>query len=732
MHDETVTEHAVCQPDPVIFETLSPAARACIGGRGQYVTSLCRLPNGELLACPHCGSRELQQVSIWRSADDARSWERVSTRGDELFGAGALLKCIDDGTLLLHTGALYRSADNGVTWTRTACPHVGVVRSIVETSDGDLLMFGSDASWYAGCEPPPESLLGLSASWYREGALGNSLACASWRVRSSDAGRTWSEPEAIICEHVMLVRDMDWQRVQPLFREACVIPLADGRFLAATRRSDPERIVLIESDDGLDWSTEPREFLAPGEIHAHLLPLSDGRLMCTYARTDAPHGIFALISADHGRTWDAGGPVQLTVTLPEAFGWPTSVELPDGSIVTSYTMKAYEETTQINDSLTAVVRWQLPGTEADPVQPVQRGLFPEEHDHSMYCNGITGYTGRTMQHIAQWEFTPAERFQIPAYKGVMSRFPDGELLACPAPDVGGTTMSVIYRSVDNGATWQRVATQPEAMPGKEQAMICLRDRKTALLQTEASGTPLFRSPDRGATWERVDYGEPARTTRNLVQLSDDSVLMFGCRGTYRAGAGGDRTVAWRLRSCDGGLTWERREVSGWDDPAPFFAEAFFLPFSDTHFLAAVRVNGKFARTFAGAPPIELGEGKGDETDEGMVLMESDDGGLHWTPPRWMGLGYSAVHVHMLKLQDGRILAVFRRRFLPFGVGGVFSHDNGKTWDHERPVLLGVRPTCYGGWPTSIQLPDGTMLTTRAYMTWPGATFEVIRWQLPPP
>ncbi len=170
----------------------------------------------------------------------------------------------------------------------------------------------------------------------------------------------------------------------------------------------------------------------------------------------------------------------------------------------------------------------------------------------------------------------------------------------------------------------------------------------------------------------------------------------------------------------------------WDSSHAFFDEASILPLSDTHFLAASRVTGDFARRLANAPPIGIGAGAGGEVDEGMVLMESEDAGLHWSAPRWMGLGYSAVHAHLLKLTDGRILCVYRRRFLPFGVAGVLSEDNGKTWNNDHPILLGVCPTTYGGWPMSIQLPDGAMLTTRAYMTWPGATFEVVRWQLPAP
>ncbi len=719
---------------PVVYETLKSAVRSCIGERGLYVTSLTMLPNGDLLASPHYGSQQLHRVSIWRSTDQGRSWQQVQTHGDELFGAGALLKCLRDGTVLLHTGALYRSTDAGVTWRRVECPVSASIRSIVERPDGTLHLFDSDASWYAGHQPPPRSLLGISDEWYRETNQGALAVRSTWRTTSTDGAQSWSEPEPIISDEIYIGGETNWPDLQPFFREACVLQLTGGCLLAATRRNDPvEHMVLTESETGLEW-TEPREFLGAGEIHAHLLELSDGRLLCTYVRQEVPRGVFAILSSDQGRTWDTDHPVQLATSIANSFGWPTSVQMPDGTITTSYTFKGYEETTQVNDSLTAVVRWQLPGdSERAEMEPLSEPFFPHEHNYPIYCNGITGFTGRSMQQVAYWELSDAERCQIPGYKGTLSRFPDGELLACPSPTIDGEIGSVIYRSNDEGRTWQKVDMQPDSLPGKEQAMLCLRDGKTVLLQTEASDEVLYRSTDRGITWQRIEYGHSMLTTRNFIQQSDGSILKFGSTGIRGHKQDAPRATAWRLRSYDGGLTWpECEKVAVWDSSHNFFGEVYILPFSDTHFLAATRITGDAARAIAGAPPIGVGGGAGGETDEGMVLMESHDAGLHWSAPRWMDLGYSAVHVHLLKLADGRILCVYRRRFLPFGVAAVLSEDNGKTWDTQHPIILGTRPTAYGGWPTSIELADGTILTTRAYMTWPGATFEAIRWQLPLP
>ena len=366
---------------PIVHETLKAALRTRIGYRGLYVTSLTGLPNGDLLACPHYGSTDLQRVSIWRSSDEGKTWELVETQGDTLFGAGALLKCLKDGTVLLHTGALYRSTDAGVTWQHIDCKETGIIRSLIEQPDSSLLMFGSEPSWFLGYEPPPRSLLGITydkievpvmkygipidnpGMWYRETSYDLKARRTAWRLCSRDGGQTWPEHEGIINEH----RDASnwqgggWEDPQPFFKEASILPLTDTHFLAATRLSGRgERIVLMESEDaGLNWSG-PRDFLALDEIHAQLLLLDDGRLLCTYARYRLPRGIFAVLSEDQGKTWDTDHPICLVRSLATFFGWPTSLQMPDGAILTAYTIKAYEETTQVKDSVTEAVRWELP------------------------------------------------------------------------------------------------------------------------------------------------------------------------------------------------------------------------------------------------------------------------------------------------------------------------------------------------------------------------------------
>ena len=69
---------------------------------------------------------------------------------------------------------------------------------------------------------------------------------------------------------------------------------------------------------------------------AHLLELSDGRLLITLgARNEGIRGVLARVSDDGGESW--GWPrLVVDMRTTHDVGYPSSVELEDGSIVTAY------------------------------------------------------------------------------------------------------------------------------------------------------------------------------------------------------------------------------------------------------------------------------------------------------------------------------------------------------------------------------------------------------------
>ncbi|MBI3941903.1 MAG: exo-alpha-sialidase [Chloroflexi bacterium] len=85
---------------------------------------------------------------------------------------------------------------------------------------------------------------------------------------------------------------------------------------------------------------------------------------------------------------------------------------------------------------------------------------------------------------------------------------------------------------------------------------------------------------------------------------------------------------------------------------------------------------------------------------------SDDNGRTWTSPRRINdLGDQANLCH---LHDGRILCIYGYRFVPFGLRGIVSTDDGQTWSQEFVIRAdGAGPDL--GYPVITQLPDGRLL-----------------------
>jgi len=89
-------------------------------------------------------------------------------------------------------------------------------------------------------------------------------------------------------------------------------------------------------------------------LPSHLLRLNDGRLLMSYGHRRKPFGNQARVSDDHGKTWSepmivsgdgAGGDL----------GYPTTVQLNDGSLVTVW----YEKLAKSSYAVLRQAQWTL-------------------------------------------------------------------------------------------------------------------------------------------------------------------------------------------------------------------------------------------------------------------------------------------------------------------------------------------------------------------------------------
>lgn len=299
---------------------------------------------------------------------------------------------------------MIRSEDNGETWSgaKTVCDGLIDDRDagVIELKNGDLVLFWftslafTENTYKAYSDKHPEYLeIGRRIpDDQKRGALG------SWARRSSDGGRTWSEPVRVpvMTPHggkqladgrilVVGVRDrqtegmlegdpnlptrtlqvaesvddgrsfraigriplngvkMHWSICEPTFYES-----QDGTLTALIRyemskdglydskKKYPRYMLRSTSrDGGKTWSEV--EFSNLDGFPPHVMRLSDGRLLCSYAsRTVGRLGIYASISSDDGKTWAAEHEMQIAKCTSDDIGYPSTVENPDGTLLTVY------------------------------------------------------------------------------------------------------------------------------------------------------------------------------------------------------------------------------------------------------------------------------------------------------------------------------------------------------------------------------------------------------------
>lgn len=115
-------------------------------------------------------------------------------------------------------------------------------------------------------------------------------------------------------------------------------------------------------------------------MYTHFLKLADGRLLLTWTHRSNKFdddgfgtGTRGLLSSDDGLTWDTGSDyivVQAqndsTSSLCRAgcgchVGYGNTIQLPNGTLISAYCHDPYDEHFD-GEAMTAVVRWELPGS----------------------------------------------------------------------------------------------------------------------------------------------------------------------------------------------------------------------------------------------------------------------------------------------------------------------------------------------------------------------------------
>jgi hypothetical protein len=346
--------------------------RIALGEPDDYKPCVAQLPSGELLlAVFHQHKKDkgkvLEQTLLFRSKDGGKTWSKPEELG--LLGREPYLSVLKDGTLFmtghllandvrnLHGythGYLHRSADAGKTWQSIRIESEGIktnapnhsMRNVLQLDDGTLLL-GVD---YDGGDGP----------------------YLMWR--SQDNGKTWDktgkcQPKDFKSKFGFFGGETWlWQsrsgQIWGLVRvDSVELPNKHRPITAENDQAD--HFILFSSADGGKTFDRIRDLGDYGEMYMSILRLQDKRLLLTFTVRDLkpPLGVRAIpgVETMGGFEFDFGRDrVMLDTRTPvgksQGGGFGPTVQLKDGTLVTSYSYRGKDEKTHLE-----VVRWKLPG-----------------------------------------------------------------------------------------------------------------------------------------------------------------------------------------------------------------------------------------------------------------------------------------------------------------------------------------------------------------------------------
>jgi len=290
--------------------------------------------------------------------------------------------------------------------------------------------------------------------------------------------------------------------------------------------------------------------------------------------------------------------------------------------------------------------------------------------------------------------------------------------------------AVCYASKDGGRTWSFVGIPAPNEPGTTRMNLAAGLSNDGALVVLVSGwggqglrerilpVAVCRSTDGGKTWDRKGSVKHPEGEPDLIPFGD--IVRLGGRSLAATAYGyknRESKPAYLLYSYDDGFTWGDAVPMGrfgegpgeWND----FNETAVLRLRSDRWLAAPRT-------------MRVAD---------LQLIVSEDEGKTWSIPaelRGGGLTRRSEHpAHLLRLNDGRILLTFGVRWGVHGTCARVSDDEGRTW--SEPMMIIYYGGGDGGYPASVQLEDGTIVTAYycdANKNHPRYHMGVARWRLP--
>lgn len=344
--------------------------RIPLGDVDDYKPCIARFSDGELWVTAFHqdqleGGKVREQTLLFKSTDGGKSWSEPEklpllgrepyltiTSNDTVFITGHLLAQDVRNEWGYTCGWLHRSTDRGQTWESIRFESEEIKPGASNHSSRNVLEM-SDETLYVGVD--------------YDGGGGPYFF---WR--STDGGTTWEndrkcQPHDFASKYGFFGGET-WLwpakngKIWALVRvDSNELPIQDRPIKAGNDQAD-HFIIFSSTDEGATFD-RIADFGDYGEMYMSILRLKDKRLLLTFTVRDLnpPLGVRAIpgTATDDGFAFDfAHDRIQLDTKTEKRYqggGFGPTVQLDDGTLVTSYSYRGEDDKTHLE-----VVRWKLP------------------------------------------------------------------------------------------------------------------------------------------------------------------------------------------------------------------------------------------------------------------------------------------------------------------------------------------------------------------------------------
>lgn len=246
---------------------------------------------------------------------------------------------------------------------------------------------------------------------------------------------------------------------------------------------------------------------------------------------------------------------------------------------------------------------------------------------------------------------------------------------------------LILTSFNNTVEFQRRINASCTAPNKKAYVAAYLDRISEQEEQNSLGITFRITHDNGKTFGKI-HKSPVSSPHGPTELKNGTVLWVGTTFT------GNNIRAYTIDTENGSMEFLGEiDTSEIKAGSMLPAEPYTAETEDGTLICHIRADGTGqTRAFT------------------LFQSISHDGGRTWSKPQSILPQTEGAPAHIITHSSGVIISVYTHRKEPYGIKAIFSRDGGKTWEGEVYICKTTFPTHDIGYPSTVELGDGSLLT----------------------